>query len=358
MSIDDFLNKTDLEKSLLVGYYGGGNFGDELLLEVLSIRMQQRGVRHVTIAYQNPATFDVHHRDYGYERVTLGDKRELLRAIRRSRSVIIGGGGLWGLDVNANIFLLSLLLFVSRWLLGKRVYLVGVGYYGSTSKLGHRAAWLAGKAATHIIARDAETAANFGRINHHVSQDRDIAWQLANHPQRLAKTIATTYRDDAAELERKLPVNGKTLFITIRRFKPHQRNSYNDQIVKILAANQSRHIIISLMEPLEVDPEGYDLLAEWKEQYPQVTIADFHYNPIALHLWLYKHHRQVAVIAPQFHVIIMALLASASFLPVAYDNKVQELLAQTGHKAIPISQLNDTTIQHFIDTFYKDNDRT
>ena len=35
MSILQVLEKYNLDKSLIFGYYGGGNFGDELLLEVL-----------------------------------------------------------------------------------------------------------------------------------------------------------------------------------------------------------------------------------------------------------------------------------------------------------------------------------
>lgn len=35
MTLDELLKEHDFSDSLLLGYYGGGNFGDELLLEVL-----------------------------------------------------------------------------------------------------------------------------------------------------------------------------------------------------------------------------------------------------------------------------------------------------------------------------------
>ena len=179
---------------------------------------------------------------------------------------------MWGLDVNSNIFLLSLLLFVSRWVLRKKVFLIGVGYYGSTSKLGHTAAWLAGKSANHIIVRDDESAVNFGRISHHVSQDRDIAWQL----QTLGASATTPYQIEADDLAKKLPIKHKTLFITIRRFRPNQQNDYNKLIISFLDANADnpdRPMIVSLMEPQSVDPDGYALLVEWQKIHPHLVIA-------------------------------------------------------------------------------------
>ena len=353
MNITEFFATNDLEHSLLIGYYGGGNFGDELLLETLLLSMQQKGVWKVEVCYQNSVEYKTYHHDFKYKRVALGDKKQFLGAIRRNRTLIVGGGGLWGLDVNNNIFLLSLLLFLSRWILRKKVFLIGVGYYGSTSKLGHAAAWLAGKSANHIIVRDDESAANFGRISHHVSQDRDIAWQL----QTLGTSATTPYQMETDDLAKRLPIKEKTLFIAIRRFKPSQQNDYNTRIVNFLDANaagKKRPVIITLMEPQSVDPDGYALLVEWQKLHPEITIADFSYNPIALFAWMKASAPLLAVIAPQFHLIIAAQMAGAAFLPIAYDNKVTELLRQSGHTAIPIGELDDATLQSFVDEFFKE----
>jgi hypothetical protein len=161
------------------------------------------------------------------------------------------------------------------------------------------------------------------------------------------------YHTEATELVHSLPVNQKTLFIAIRRFKAHQRNSYNDHIAAFLAENGSRPAIISLMEPRDVDPEGYALLLRWQEKYPHLVVADFSYNPIALYLWFKAHHHQLALVAPQFHLIIIAQMAGVAFLPIAYDNKVHELLAQGGHESIPINKLDSGALQRFADNFYE-----
>jgi polysaccharide pyruvyl transferase WcaK-like protein len=349
VTIAEFFTNTNLERSLLIGYYGGGNFGDELLLETMQMRLQRKGVIRVEICYQHAVDYGTYHRDFHYSQVFMSSKPQFLKAILRNKTLVIGGGGLWGLDVNNNIFLLSLMLFLSRWILRKKIYLIGVGYYNSTDKLGHRSAWLAGKAANHIIARDDESAANFGKITKHVSQDRDIAWQLETLPESIVP-----YEEEAENLAKQLPVNGKTIFITLRRFKPNQQNAYNDRIGQLLdaPANAKRPIIISLMEPKSVDPAGYATLIEWQKLHPNIIIADFSYNPIAFFVWLKKHASQLAIIAPQFHVIVTALMSEAAFLPIAYDNKVTELLEQVRLTAIPIGELEGDALQIFVDGFF------
>jgi len=54
-----FFDETDLEHSFLVGYYGGGNYGDELLLEVILNVIEPKHYKGLSIAYQNPQTVAV-----------------------------------------------------------------------------------------------------------------------------------------------------------------------------------------------------------------------------------------------------------------------------------------------------------
>jgi polysaccharide pyruvyl transferase WcaK-like protein len=207
VKISDFFATTPLEKTLLIGYYGGGNYGDELLMEVLSNLFNNRGIRDVGIMYQTPHTFSQFHHDFGYTILPSSNKPGMLKAIISNKNIVIGGGGLWGLDVNFNIFVLSFLLFVSRWVFGKKVYLLGVGYYNSTSTLGRISAFLAGKAANLIFARDEETLNNFKKLNQNVHLDTDIAWYLQD-------VNTNAYTDEVTTLEANIPVHptAKTIF--------------------------------------------------------------------------------------------------------------------------------------------------
>jgi polysaccharide pyruvyl transferase WcaK-like protein len=345
VTIEEILATGKLDRSVLIGYYGGGNYGDELLLEVLANRLKSNNVQDVSITYQNPALYETYHHDFGYPLIKMSDKPRLLRTIIKNKNIIIGGGGLWGLDVNPNILLLSLLLFISKWILSKKVYLLGVGYYGSTSWYGRVSAWLAGKSAAYIVARDPETYANFKKINRRVSLDTDIAWLIP-------KIKPEDYERDLAELESALPVASKTLFITLRRFKPKQKNDYTRLIGEYLKAAQGP-VIVALMEPQSVDPAGYEIVKTWQQNYPNIQIIDFSYNPMALFLFFRKHSNELALIGPQFHMIITAYLNKVSFLPIAYDNKVSELLKQLEHPVIPIGALNESNIQAFAASFRK-----
>jgi polysaccharide pyruvyl transferase WcaK-like protein len=346
MKLTDVL-ATNLERSLLIGYYGGGNYGDELLLEVLANLLAQRGVKQVSIAYQTPENYGTYHRDFGYPIVPMYNKWQLLQAIIRHKTIIVGGGGLWGLDMNANILLLSLLLFCSRWLLGKRVYLLGIGYYGSTSRSGHVAAWLAGKAAAHVVARDEETLRNFSAITKRVDLDRDIAWNMAS-------VDMTPYQTALVDLESRLPVQGKTIIITLRRFKSSQAVSYTAVVEAFIAANPDKQIVVGIMEPRTVDPENYQCILQWHEQYPNVHTIDFSFNPIALYLLFQKHANQLFYIGPQFHMIITAYIAHVPCFPLVYDNKVVELFKQIAPTVQPfaVATVQAADMQPFVDAWY------
>jgi polysaccharide pyruvyl transferase WcaK-like protein len=342
-TIADIFKQEDLERSVLIGYYGGGNYGDELLLEVLMNLFSEHAIRSLTVTYQHRERYSAYHHRFGYERIDMASKSSVVKAILKNKNIVIGGGGLWGLDVNPNIFLLSSLLFVSRFLFRKRVYLLGVGYYNSTTTLGHISAWLAGKAANHIVARDQEALHNFKKLSRSVSLDTDIAWAIPT-------LNLKPYAQDFNLLNDRLQVEEGTLFITLRRFKSNQTNEYVEQVEACLKNNQDRNIILALMEPQEVDPEGYELISKWQQQYVNVQIMDFDYNPIALFLFFKKYNQQLVFIGPQFHVILTAYLTGVPFLPLAYDNKVLELLKTiTQERPLSINDFSQKSLQAFID---------
>lgn len=345
MTIAELFEKKDLERSVLIGYYGGGNFGDELLLEVLMNMFASHNVSSLTVTYQHLERYNTYHHEFGYKRIDMADKLSVFKSILKNKNVVIGGGGLWGLDVNPNIFILSSLLFVSRFILRKKVYLLGVGYYNSTSRLGHLSAWLAGRAAHYIVARDDESLHNFRTVSKHVALDTDIAYHIPS-------LDLTPYQSDFEALDQMVKINTKTLFITLRRFRPHQNNSFTKYIDGCIAKNPDMNIIVATLEPKEVDPEGYRLTRAWEKRYTNVQAVDFSYNPLALYLLFQKHKDEIALIGPQFHAIITALLAGVTFFPVVYDNKVLELLKKTTNKQpVHINDLTQTELQQFIDKF-------
>ncbi len=343
----DFLDKESLDNSLLLGFYGGGNYGDELLMETLAGLLRQRDAKNISIAYQTPETYATFHHDFGYPRVAMRSKLQLIKAIASKKNIVIGGGGLWGMDANLNILLMSIMLLAGRFLLGKKVHLLGVGYYNSAPRLGRLSAWMAAKAATTIIARDEETYTNFKRLRPNTIRDIDMAWYIES-------LDLANYQPDVTALQKQLTVKGKTLFITLRRFRGHTQDKLAALVAQCIAENGDKPIIVALMEPREVDPEGYRLLERWKKQHANVQIIDFHFNPLALFLFFRIHHRQLTYIGPQFHGILSAHLAGMPYLPLAYDNKVDGLLKTITPKTTPIKlqSLRFLDVQTFIDGIY------
>jgi len=351
MKLIKLLKTTNMNRSLLIGYYGGGNYGDELLLEVLANLLVKHGVKDATITYQDPAHYSDYHNDFGYPRIDIRSKTQLLSAIFKNKNILIGGGGLWGVDMNFNTFLLSCMLLGSR-LLGKKVYLLGVGYYNSTNRLGHVAAWLAGKAAHTIIGRDPETVQNFAAHNPRTYLDSDIAW----HSKDLD---LTAYNDAVAELEAKLHITGKTLCITLRRPQAKHRQQefirYAEEVGAFIAANQDQPILLALLESETKSPAEYARAREWRRLYPNVQLLDFPHNPLALYLLFQKRHQQLAVIGPQFHIIMTAHLTGAAFMPLVYDNKVAALFTNLSipeAEHISLAAVRRDHMQEFADNFF------
>jgi polysaccharide pyruvyl transferase WcaK-like protein len=342
VSLTDLFAEADLEHSLLIGYYGGGNYGDEFLLEVLGNLFKQQGLADIAITYQTPGEYKTFHHDFGYRLVPMHDKKALLQSIFKQKNILIGGGGLWGRDFNSNVLLLSLCLFVSRWLLGKKVYLLAVGYYSSTSWLGRIGAFLAGKAANVILARDNESLHNFRRHNRHTRLTQDIAlYANGIDPE--------SYAADVARLERQLKVTQKTLFFTLRKL-----GGYYNLVGECIRQNPDKPIIAGLLVPRRVRPDGYALLADWQKQHPNVRVFDLTFNPLALFYFFRKHHKNLVLIGPQYHIIVTAHVNGVPFLPVTYDNKVAELLGQfkDTRRPIPIGKLTLEDTQDFIDDIY------
>lgn len=341
--LTDLMREVNLDDSFILGYYGGGNYGDELLFEVLQHLCHERDYRRISFLYQQPTDYTTFHHELGYDAIDASNKIEIIKTIFKRSKLIIGGGGLWGLDANLNIVLMSVMLFLARLLMGKEVYLTGVGYYGSTNTFGHIAAWLAGKAANQILARDQETYERFSRINRRTYLCDDIAF---NVPHLRTKNFV----EDVRELESTVgTIDQPTVMITLRRFKPHQLNPYTQAVEKWLTEHPKVPVILALMEPREVDLDGFEKLVQWQTSRPYARVIDFSYNPVALYHFLHRHREKLSYIGPQFHVLLIAHLAGVRLLPLAYDNKVSQLLTKLEYDGqIPISEISSSHLSLFV----------
>jgi polysaccharide pyruvyl transferase WcaK-like protein len=293
------------------------------------------------------------HRNFGFGLVDMHDRRAVLRAALSSKKIIIGGGGLWGVDMNLNTLLLSIFLFVSRWALKKKIYLLGVGFYSSTTRMGRIGAWFAAKAADLVLARDIESVRNFRRFSRHVYQDRDIAWQIEN-------LDLTHYQRAAEAIQEHLPVGNKTLLVALRRPQSKRQHDdmlrFNNLIRWFIQANPDKPIILAMLESASKDSGLYAQAKIWRRQHKHLRILEMPYNPLSLLTYIKRNHDRLAVIAPQLHLIMSAHLTHVPFLPIVYDNKVAQLLDQIGVPAkqrIPLAKISSDNLMRFVTNFYE-----
>ncbi len=352
MNLTEFLEDTNLDNGLLIGYYGGGNYGDELLLEVLGNLLHKKGVQGLKVTYQRPETYRNMHRDFGFELIDIFNRVAVTRSALKSKNILIGGGGLWGVDMNLNTLILSIFLFVSRYVLRKKVYLLGVGYYNSTSWMGRLGAWFAAKAANSIIARDTESERNFSRISRHVHLDSDIAWHTRN-------LNLDPYIKEAESLQKDLPVGGKTLMVAMRRpqsaTQKHDFLRFNKLVNWLIQSYPSKPIILVMLESESKDRGLYEEARALRKHHKHLRIIEAPYNPLTLFSFVKQNHRRLGLVAPQLHLIMTAHLAGVPFLPLVYDNKVSQLLGQIGVPAkqrLALHEVSGGDLLKFASDFY------
>ncbi|QQS21415.1 MAG: polysaccharide pyruvyl transferase family protein [Candidatus Moraniibacteriota bacterium] len=252
--------------------------------------------------------------------------------------MIIGGGGIWGLDFNKNIFVLSALLFLFSKLSRKNVYLLGIGYYTSTSFLGRISAYLAAKSAKLILARDPETFENFSKFNKaNTLLDRDISFSLD-------EVSTDAYEKEAEEISKNLGFHEPITLVGFRRFTNKKFWTYTNTLFNFVRKNTSKKFSLVVFESKTIAPKLYSKMKALEQEHGNITASDFEYNPIAFILALKKHASNLYVIAPQYHVQISAHFAGIPFLPISYDNKVSEFHRNISKQSIAIHEMSETKI--------------
>ena len=79
---------------LLLGYYGFGNLGDELLLQACIKILNERGIKNknIIVLSNNP---EETRKSFNVEAVNRWKISEVVKAMRKSENLILGGGGLF-----------------------------------------------------------------------------------------------------------------------------------------------------------------------------------------------------------------------------------------------------------------------
>ncbi len=340
MNIYELFKKRNVGRTLVFGYYGGTNYGDELLLEVLQHILKKSNVSEARLYYTHPDWFSTYHHNFGYQLVS--SRIRLLGSLLWSRTIIVGGGGIWGLDANVTTFIFSLLLCLSGIVLRKKVYLISIGYYHSTNWLGHVSAWMVALGANVILARDTETYNNFKHYNAHTFLDTDMSHYISD-------LSLGVYKKEAEAATTRLHLNEKRVIICLRRFKSKQKNPYTELVFELVRTNPRTLFLLMILESKDIAPEVYMRIKECERVSTNCIGSDFAMNPLALYLALSENRKNLRIIAPQYHMQITAYANQISFLPIDYDAKNREFFKNTNIKNFKnILSLKSSDLSAFI----------
>jgi polysaccharide pyruvyl transferase CsaB len=156
------------QKALLLGYYGVGNLGDEMMLVCLKEWLERQGF-DLTILSEKPATVTQTHGLPAIENFPLlgewawrsawlrGGAWRVMRALAGTDVLIVGGGDLIRDDLGWRTFLFTLEKMIAAILMGKRVYLVNTGIGQLSTRYGRCLLKWALRRCQRIIVRDARS---------------------------------------------------------------------------------------------------------------------------------------------------------------------------------------------------------
>jgi polysaccharide pyruvyl transferase CsaB len=157
-------------KALLMGYYGAGNLGDEMMLVCLRQWLEAQEVS-VTVLSEHPRRVEADHRlpavqnwpllgEWSWRAACLkGGALRVLRAIGRHDALIVGGGDLVRDDLGWRGFFFPMEKVVAALLMRKKVYFVNVGIGRPRTRYGRRLLRWALPRAEQIIVRDQRSIA-------------------------------------------------------------------------------------------------------------------------------------------------------------------------------------------------------
>jgi polysaccharide pyruvyl transferase CsaB len=160
--------KLPKQRALLMGYYGVGNLGDEMMLVCLKQWLERQGF-DLTVLSEKPARVVQTHGLPAVENSPLlgewawrsgwlkGGALRVVRALASSDVLIVGGGDLIRDDLGWRTFFFTMEKIVAAILMGKKVFLVNMGIGQLSTRYGRALLKWTLRRCQRIIVRDARS---------------------------------------------------------------------------------------------------------------------------------------------------------------------------------------------------------
>jgi len=311
----DPLQLSDLpEPILVVGGYGYRNVGDEAILAGLLTTL---GGRQVSVVSRSPAETAAQH---GVPAISLV---QAISALRRHRTVLIGGGGLFGRDMGRLGRLLPLFGLLAR-ALGRRLVVDGVGVDAGITGPNRLLVQSMLRAADRVTVRD-EASARLLRgwgIEPRVAED--LSARMAPAVARVGRSLLR-----AAGVDERRPVIGLCLTAVNEALTP--------AVTAAVADLMQRHpelqfcFIPMSQHPFVERHNDLFLARSLQAAFPRLKIVEGAAHPAAIRSLFGALD---AVVAMRYHAYLFAERASTPLIPIAYADKSLAWLEERGLQAV------------------------
>ena len=305
------------EPVLIVGGYGYGNVGDEAILAGLLRRLSGRRITVVTRSPEETA------RAHGVRAIGI---HEAVPALRSHRSVLIGGGGLFGRDMGRIGRLLPAFGLVAS-ALGRTLVVDGVGIDDNLPTPVRIPVRAVLSRSASIVVRDAASARVLDRwgIESVVEPDRSHEMPAANSEAGLR-----LLRDAGVDVAH--PVIG----LCLTSVNPALEPSVSDAVDELIRGRQDVEFCFIPMSrhPSVASHDDRLLATRLRMRHPELRVLDTDVHPSAV-LSAFGH--LAAAVCMRFHSLLFAERMRVPLVAVPYAPKVTTWLEERGVPIVPVN---------------------
>jgi polysaccharide pyruvyl transferase WcaK-like protein len=300
---------------LVLGGYGYGNVGDEAMLTGL---LPALGSRSVTVVSRRPGVTTAAHpgiRAIGLSGVPL--------ALLRHRTLLIGGGSLFGRDMGGIGRLLPVAGLVAR-ALGRHVAIVGVGIDSGTPRLIRPLLSALGRLAALVVVRDQASVTALAHLGVTAQRAPDLSSRVTPVPAALAWSA----------LERAGVVRGKRLIgLALTAVNAGLADRVEAEIGGWLDACPDAEFVFipTSLHPYVAAHNDLILGRRLAAAHPRLRLLAGIDDPAVL---LAIFGSLDAVVAMRYHALLFATRAAIPVVPLAYAPKVSAWCDEQGLSAM------------------------
>jgi L-malate glycosyltransferase len=300
---------------LVVGAYGYGNVGDEAILAGLLAKI---GDRPVTVVSRQP---DETRRLHGVASVGIGGAAA---ALLRHRSVIIGGGGLFGRDMGAVGRLLPIFGLTAVGL-GRPVLVEGVDVDADLSPTARRLVPPFMRRAALVTVRDRRSVAILSAWGVRADLAPDLSGWMPMAPHADGRAILR-----AAGVETRRPVVG----LALTGVQPGPADAAVSAVAGAMDAMPEVQFCFIPMSRHPRVPAHDDLVLarRLRERQPRLAIVEEAGHPSVT---LSAFSQLTAVVSMRYHAMLFADRVGVPLVPLVYAEKNARWLAERGLSAVP-----------------------